>query len=167
MATGRPPVLFVLGFFGLPVMSAGTVMTFLGYMGKIARYMQAETAPVAKDTFNYMAEGTREGVTAVASAVGEGLAAGIGTVGAVRRGRQRRLPASAAANAASWKRPMRSSAAAVGRPCKKTSSVRAATNSTTPTRDSVTIAGTRSERPASLRRRRGVMMFLKDCGAFG
>ena len=86
MATGRPPVLFVLGFFGLPVMSAGTVMTFLGYMGKIARYMQAETAPVAKDTFNYMADGTREGVTAVASAVGEGLAAGIGTVGGGQAG---------------------------------------------------------------------------------
>ena len=44
-------------------------------MGKVARYMAQETAPVGKDTFNYMAEGTSEGVETLAGAIGRGLSA--------------------------------------------------------------------------------------------
>ena len=78
IATGGTPILFFLAFIGLPLTFVGTVMTFAGYMGKIARYTQAESAPVAKDTFNYLADGTQEGVRTVATAIGEGIGAGIG-----------------------------------------------------------------------------------------
>lgn len=81
MATGRPPVLLVLAFFGLPLVFVGTIVTFAGYMGKIARFTQAETAPVARDTFNYLADGTKDGVKTVAAAIGEGIGAGIGAAG--------------------------------------------------------------------------------------
>ena len=84
IVSGRPPVLFVLAFFGLPLVFAGTIMTFVGYMGKIARYTQAETAPVAKDTFNYLAGGTQEGAKTVAAAIGEGIGAGIGAAGGAK-----------------------------------------------------------------------------------
>jgi hypothetical protein len=42
-------------------------------MGAVGRYMAGEMAPVAKDTFNYMADGTQDGIRTVARAVGEGL----------------------------------------------------------------------------------------------
>ena len=45
-------------------------------MGKVMRYGAQEIAPVAKDTFNYMAEGTSEGVKTMASALGQGLREG-------------------------------------------------------------------------------------------
>jgi hypothetical protein len=47
-----------------------------GYLGSFARYISAEAAPVQKDTLNYLAEGTKEGVKNIASAIGEGLSAG-------------------------------------------------------------------------------------------
>ena len=50
-------------------------------MGAVARYQAGEVAPVAKDRFNFMAEGTQEGVKTVASAVGEGLSSGLGAGG--------------------------------------------------------------------------------------
>ena len=51
----------------------GGGMTKFAYMGSIARYMSAESAPVAKDTFNYMADGTKEGVRDIAGAIREGI----------------------------------------------------------------------------------------------
>lgn len=51
----------------------GFVLTKFGYMGAVARYMAQEGAPVGRDTFNYMADGTRDSVRDLASAVGEGL----------------------------------------------------------------------------------------------
>jgi RNA polymerase subunit RPABC4/transcription elongation factor Spt4 len=70
------PKYFWCMFVGMPLLFAGGVMTSLGFMGKVMRYQAQEMAPVAKDTFNYVAEGTKEGIKTVAGAVGQGLAEG-------------------------------------------------------------------------------------------
>jgi RNA polymerase subunit RPABC4/transcription elongation factor Spt4 len=71
-----PPKYFWCAFAGMPLLFVGGVMTSLGFMGKVARYQAQEMAPVAKDAFNYMAEGTQEGIETVAGALGRGLRAG-------------------------------------------------------------------------------------------
>jgi len=71
-----PPKYFWCAFLGLPLTFVGVVMTSYGYMGKVMRYYAQETAPVAKDTFNYMADGTQDGIKTVAGAVGQGLREG-------------------------------------------------------------------------------------------
>lgn len=73
MITGKPPVLFCFAFIGLPMGFVGFILTMYGFMGSAARYVAGETAPVGKDVINYTAEGTKEGVKTIASAVGEGL----------------------------------------------------------------------------------------------
>ena len=70
---GGPPRLFWCSFVGMPLLFVGIVMTKLGFMGAIIRYQAGEVAPVGKDTFNYMAEGTKGGVRTVATAIGAGL----------------------------------------------------------------------------------------------
>lgn len=72
---GGPPMLFWCCFVGLPLIWLGFVLTSAGFAGAVGRYMAGESAPVAKDTFNYMADGTKDGVKTIANAVGEGLAA--------------------------------------------------------------------------------------------
>jgi hypothetical protein len=75
-ADGRP-TLFWMGFVGLPLMFVGGVMCQFGFMGSVARYVASQGAPVAADTFNYMADETRDGVKTVASAVAEGVRDGM------------------------------------------------------------------------------------------
>ena len=57
---------------------AGIWATKFGYLGAAARYVAGETAPVARDTANYVLDGTKETIREVASAVrgdgGKGLA---------------------------------------------------------------------------------------------
>lgn len=72
----EPPKYFWCPFLGIPLLFVGAVMTSYGFLGKVMRYQAQEMAPVAKDTFNYMAEGTKEGIKTVAGAVGQGLAEG-------------------------------------------------------------------------------------------
>ncbi len=72
------PSYFWCAFLGLPLTFVGFVLCMFGYMGKVARYGAGEMAPVAKDTFNYMAEGTKDGIKTVAEALGSGLGAGLG-----------------------------------------------------------------------------------------
>lgn len=71
-----PPRYFWCAFVGMPLLAVGVAMTKFGFMGAITRYQAGEIAPVGKDTFNYMAEGTRGGVHTIATAVGTGLARG-------------------------------------------------------------------------------------------
>jgi hypothetical protein len=71
-----PPKLFWCAFVGMPLLFVGLVLSSYGYMGKVSRYVAEETAPVGKDTFNYLADGTREGIKTVASAIGQGLREG-------------------------------------------------------------------------------------------
>ena len=46
-------------------------MTKFAYMGKVARYSAAELAPVAKDTLNYIAKESSEGISSVAQTIKE------------------------------------------------------------------------------------------------
>lgn len=71
------PKLFWCGFIGMPLMFVGFVLCMYGFMGAAARYVAAESAPVASDTFNYMAENTQDGVKTVAKAVTQGVAEGL------------------------------------------------------------------------------------------
>jgi hypothetical protein len=68
-----PPRLFWCAFVGILLLPVGGMLTSYGYLGRVMRYVAEETAPVGKDTFNYLAEGTREGVQAMAGAIGQGL----------------------------------------------------------------------------------------------
>jgi len=72
----EPPRYFWCALIGIPLLFGGGAMTSFGLLGKVARYQAQEMAPVAKDTLNYMAEGTRESVKTVAGAIGEGLRQG-------------------------------------------------------------------------------------------
>jgi uncharacterized membrane protein len=69
----QSPRLFWCCFVGMPILFVGLVMSKFGYFGSMVRYIAAESAPVAKDTFNYMAEGTKDGVRTVARSVAEGV----------------------------------------------------------------------------------------------
>ena len=74
----RFPSFFFLAFIGGPFIVFGFAITAFGFMGAVSRYQAAEVAPVGKDTFNYLADGTKDGVKTVAGAIGEGLAGGMG-----------------------------------------------------------------------------------------
>jgi hypothetical protein len=63
------PELFFLIFMAMPILFAGSVMTMYGYMGAVARYSATQMAPVAKDTINYMVDGTKASVTGLASGI--------------------------------------------------------------------------------------------------
>jgi hypothetical protein len=78
------PRYFWCAFVGLPMLAVGLALTKAGYWGTITRYIAGETAPVAKDTFNYLAEGTKDGVRTSAQAVGQGLAHGMGGAAVLR-----------------------------------------------------------------------------------
>ncbi|MGE5296228.1 MAG: zinc-ribbon domain-containing protein [Solirubrobacterales bacterium] len=72
----EPPRYFWCAFLGMPVTFVGGVLTSYGFMGSVMRYSAQEMAPAGKDTFNYLAEETKDSVKTLASAVGEGLRAG-------------------------------------------------------------------------------------------
>lgn len=67
------PTLVWCPFVGMPLIFVGAVMTSLGFMGRMARYVAQEQAPVGVDTFNYAAQRTKGAVRDLAQAVGEGL----------------------------------------------------------------------------------------------
>lgn len=67
------PKYFWINFIALPLIFVGASMTSMGYMGAMARYTAQENAPVASDTFNYLAEETKGGIRTMARAVKEGM----------------------------------------------------------------------------------------------
>lgn len=75
--TFEPPRYFWCCFVGMPFLFVGLVMTMYGYAGAVFRYWASETAPVAKDTFNYLAEGTQPGVRTTSRAITEGIREGL------------------------------------------------------------------------------------------
>jgi hypothetical protein len=75
----EPPKYFWCAFVGIPLLFVGVVMCTFAFLGLLTRYIVAEAAPVQKDTFNYLADGTKGGVKTIASAIGEGLSAGRAT----------------------------------------------------------------------------------------
>lgn len=68
-----PPRYFWCAFIGLPLIGLGSNLMRYGYMGAVGRYVAGEVAPVAKDTINYLADGTEDTIAKVSRAVGEGL----------------------------------------------------------------------------------------------
>jgi hypothetical protein len=71
-----PPRYFWCAFVGMPLLAVGIGICKFAFMGRVARYVANEVAPVGKDTFNYMAGGTKDAVRDLATAVGEGLRSG-------------------------------------------------------------------------------------------
>lgn len=69
--------LFFLAFIGLPMTGVGLMITKFAYFGAVARYIASEAAPVAKDTTNYMIDGTKGAVGDLAQSVGAGIAEGL------------------------------------------------------------------------------------------
>ncbi|MBT7167155.1 MAG: zinc-ribbon domain-containing protein [Victivallales bacterium] len=74
---GGPPKYFWCAFIGLPMTALGGTVCMFAFMGAVGRYGAAETAPVAKDTINYMADGTKGAMRTMATAMGEGLRSGM------------------------------------------------------------------------------------------
>jgi hypothetical protein len=73
IVTEKSPDRFWMCFVGMPIAIAGIWATRFGYLGAAARYVAGETAPVARDTVNYVLDGTKETIREVAQAVrGEG-----------------------------------------------------------------------------------------------
>ena len=75
---GDRPRLFWCFFVGMPLVWLGFVLSSAAFAGAVGRYMAGESAPVAKDTANYLADGTKESVKTIATAVGEGFSSGAG-----------------------------------------------------------------------------------------
>jgi zinc-ribbon domain len=73
--TFGPPRYFWCAFVGMPLLFVGLVLSQFAFYGAFAGYLSGEGAPVVKDTFNYLAEGTRGGVKTTAEAIAEGLSA--------------------------------------------------------------------------------------------
>jgi hypothetical protein len=71
--TFQPPRYFWAALVGLPLIGIGLGISQVAYVGEIFRYFSGEVTPVARDTFNTMAEGTRPGVETMAHAVGRGI----------------------------------------------------------------------------------------------
>ena len=77
---------FAMGYGGVAIcvvarrlgmMFVGGAMCMFGFVGAFSRYIAAEQAPVAKDTINYMADGTQEAVRTVARAAAQGVTEGV------------------------------------------------------------------------------------------
>ncbi|WP_274309683.1 zinc ribbon domain-containing protein [Solibacillus daqui] len=69
------PKYFYLFFIGLPLLAIGFYFTGLGYGSKLAAYQSREMAPVAKDTFNYLANETTGSIEKIAQAAQKGKSA--------------------------------------------------------------------------------------------
>jgi hypothetical protein len=72
----EPPRNFWYAFVGIPLLFVGIVMCKFGYLGAMSRYVAGETAPVTKDTFNYLTESTTGSVKSLAAAAAEGISSG-------------------------------------------------------------------------------------------
>lgn len=65
------PNLFWLFFLAMPLIFAGSICLKFGYMGAVARYTSSELSPVAKDTINYMVDGTKDTIVGAIKEVRE------------------------------------------------------------------------------------------------
>lgn len=62
------------------------MLASFGYLGKLARYQAHEIAPVAKDTFGYIARETKDSIQEVARSITEGIREGVGILPPRQRG---------------------------------------------------------------------------------
>ena len=70
------PRYFWCAFLGMPLIFVGGTMCMLGFGGAVLRFFSGETSPVAKDTFNYVADGVQPGLRSVGRSLAEGVAEG-------------------------------------------------------------------------------------------
>ena len=77
MSGSGEPRLFWLFFLGMPLMFVGGVMSQFGFLGTVTRFIAGETASVAADTANYMADETKVAVETVAKSAAKGVIEGI------------------------------------------------------------------------------------------
>lgn len=61
--SGSEPSLFWCAFIGLPLTALGVWLTALGYMKKFGSFVASQAAPVAKDTINYVIDGTSDTIS--------------------------------------------------------------------------------------------------------
>lgn len=59
------PKLTWLFIIAMPLVTGGSICLKYGYMGAVIRYTSSEVAPVAKDTVNYMIDGTKDSIAGV------------------------------------------------------------------------------------------------------
>jgi hypothetical protein len=71
---GGSPQYFWCVFVGMPLVFIGTVLCKFAFLGKILRFAAGETAPVGKDTFNYLASETKSGVADISEGFHQGRA---------------------------------------------------------------------------------------------
>jgi membrane protease subunit (stomatin/prohibitin family) len=71
------PIVFLVGFVGMPLMFVGGVCSGYGFMGAMARYAAREGVPVGVDAINYAAEGAQPGITTAARAIATGIRQGL------------------------------------------------------------------------------------------
>ena len=69
MSSWDGPKLFFLNFIGFPFIAGGAACLAMGYQRKMAAYMASQNAPVAKDTANYMLDGTSDAIAKTAGKV--------------------------------------------------------------------------------------------------
>jgi hypothetical protein len=67
------PKYFWCLFLGMPIGFVGLIMCQFAYFGSVLRYVAAESAPVAADTANYLAEGTKDAVRTVTRSATDGV----------------------------------------------------------------------------------------------
>ena len=60
---------FWMCFLGVPLLGFGVMICRFAYLGAAARYVAGEVAPVASDTFTYMARTSKDGIRDVVGAV--------------------------------------------------------------------------------------------------
>ena len=59
---GGPPRYFWCTFVGAPLLAIGLALLKWGYIGPIGRYVAGETAPIARDAIDYLADGIGESI---------------------------------------------------------------------------------------------------------
>lgn len=59
----EPPKFVWTLFLGIPMTGIGGMLLSYGYMGEVSRYTSSQIAPVAKDTINYMVDGTKDSIS--------------------------------------------------------------------------------------------------------
>ena len=70
---GGAPKLFFLFFIGIPFVFAGLVLLLTFNQGRLARLAASQTAQVNKDVTNYMLDGTKEQIGAVAGEIAKNI----------------------------------------------------------------------------------------------
>jgi len=73
VVTEKSPDRFWMCFVGAPIGALGLALARFGFLGAAARYVAGETAPVVKDTLNYVIDGAKDSIREVVQATrGEG-----------------------------------------------------------------------------------------------